>query len=86
MINKSATKAAEIALTNGNRVVLWVGGNRNTGATIVWQVVWRDGKPGRSSRVTGGNIAKLAAEIRALPAAEVRSIVHHNAAAFALIA
>ena len=41
MINKSATKACEIAWANGNATVLWVGHNRNTGETIVWQVVWK---------------------------------------------
>jgi hypothetical protein len=64
MINKSATKAGEITWNNGNSTVLWLGSNSNTGETIVWQVVWKNGKPGKSSRITGGNIAKLAEEIK----------------------
>lgn len=85
MINKSATKAAEIAFANGNSVVLWIGHNRNTGATIVWQVVWRNGKAGKSTRVTGGNVAKLGAEIRALLPSEGR-LVYSNSAALSVIA
>lgn len=57
-INKSATKIGTLVFPNGNRNSLFVGSNRNTGETIVWQkVVGR--KP---SRVTGGNIAKLVGE------------------------
>lgn len=85
MINKSATKAGEIKFANGNSVVLWVGHNSNTGDTIVWQVVWCNGKPGRSTRLTGGNIAKLANEIRALPESEGK-FVFSNATAMAVIA
>lgn len=84
MIHKSSTKAAEIKFANGNSVVLWVDYNHNTGSLIVWQVVWRDGKPGRSTRVTGRNIAKLGAEIRALPVSEGQ-LIYSNAAALAVI-
>lgn len=85
MINKSATKAGEIKFENGNSVVFWVGHNSNTGETIVWQVVWRNGKPGRSMRLTGGNITKLANEICTLPESEGK-FVFRNAAAMAVIA
>lgn len=85
MISKSATQACEISWTNGNKTVLHIGSNRNTGATIVWQVVWKDGKPGRSTRITGGNIAKLAAEIAKYVPAE-GSFTYSNAAAMADIA
>jgi hypothetical protein len=80
VINKSASKAATVTFQNGNKSVLWFGSNRNTGETIVWQVVHRNGKPGRSVRVTGGNIAKLAAEIRKLPATEGVTEYHSEAA------
>ena len=89
MINKSATKACEIAWTNGNATVLWVGHNRNTGETIVWQVVWKTYPggtwgPDRSSRITGRNIPKLAGEIaKAVPGDG--SFTYRNAAAMAAI-
>ena len=85
MINKSATKACNIKWPNGNETVLWVGHNKNTGDAIVWQVVWREGKPGKSSRITGGNISKLAAEIAKHVPAE-GSFIYHNAAAMSAIA
>lgn len=72
MIHKSATKAGEITWNNGRSTVLWIGHNRNTGETIVWQVVWTNGKPGKSTRITGGNIPKLATEIRQHVPAEGR--------------
>lgn len=85
MIYKSATHAATITWNNGNRgVALYVGSNRSTGETIVWQVVKRNGKLGRSTRITGSNIAKLAAEIRQYVPAE-GSMVVHNQAAFDVI-
>lgn len=84
MINKSATKAGEIKFANGNSVVFWIGYNSNTGATIVWQVVWRNGKPGKSTRLTGNNITKLANEIRTLPKSEGK-FVFSNAAAMSAI-
>jgi hypothetical protein len=82
VINKSATKACEIAWNNGNRTVLWIGANSNTGDTIVWQVVWRNGKPGRSSRITGRNIRQLARELAVAVPAEC-SIAYSNDAAMA---
>lgn len=85
MINQSATKACEITWTNGNKTVLHVGFNRNTGATIVWQVVWKNGKPGKSTRITGGNIIKLAAEIAKYVPAE-GSFTFHNDSAMSAIA
>lgn len=85
MINKSAIKACSIKWNNGNETVLWVGYNRNTGTIIVWQVVWRDGKAGKSSRITGGNIAKLAAELAKHVPTE-GSFTYHNAAVMAAIA
>ena len=85
MINKSATKACNIKWANGNETVLWVGHNGNTGDTIVWQVVWRNGNPGKSTRITGGNIPKLAAEIAKHVPTE-GSFIYHNAAAMSAIA
>jgi hypothetical protein len=85
MINKSATKAGEIKWNNGKSTVLWIGHNRNTGETIVWQVVWANGKPGKSSRITGHNIPKLAAEIHKYVPAD-GAWVYTNAAALAHIA
>ena len=84
MINKSATKACEISWSNGNTTVLHVGSNRNTGNAIVWQVVWKNGKPGKSSRITGANIAKLAAEIAQYVPAD-GAFVYRNAAAMTAI-
>lgn len=59
MINKSATVVGTIEFKNGNKTVLHIGNNRNTGETIVWQVT----NGGRSTRTTGKNIAKLCAEL-----------------------
>lgn len=85
MINKSATKAGEITWNNGNVTVLWVGLNGNTGATVVWVVERINGKLGRSKRLTGGNIHKLAAEIASALPREGR-YTYSNAAALAAIA
>lgn len=59
MINKSATKIGTVVFNNGNRNTLYIGANRNTGETIVWQKL----EGSRSKRVTGKNIAKLADEL-----------------------
>jgi hypothetical protein len=90
MIHKSAIKAGEITWNNGNSTVLWIGTNRNTGETIVWQVVWKtypNGThgPSRSKRITGRNIPKLAAEIRKYVPTEGRW-TYTNAAALSHIA
>lgn len=84
MINKSATKACEILWANGNETVFWVGHNSNTGATIVWQRVRYGAKLGKSTRITGRNIAKLAAEIAAIEPWEA-TFTYRNAAAMAAI-
>jgi hypothetical protein len=85
VIHKSATKACDIAWKNGNHTVLWVGHNHNTGDTIVWQMVIQPGKHHKSSRITGRNIAKLAAEIAKYVPAEGQ-FVYRNAAAMSAIA
>ena len=59
MINKSATKIGTIEFKNGNRNTIYIGANRNTGASIVWQQV--AGR--RATRHTGKNINKLATEL-----------------------
>lgn len=59
MINKSASKIGTVKFTNGNKVALFIGSNRNTGETIVWQVL----NGGRSTRVTGKNITRLANDL-----------------------
>lgn len=85
MIYKSATKACNILWSNGNETVLWVGYNRNTGETIVWQRVRYGTKLGKSTRITGRNITKLAAEIaQAVPADG--TFTYCNTAAMSVIA
>lgn len=59
MINKSASRIGTIEFTNGNRLTLHVGGNSNTGETIVWQQL--EGQ--RASRITGRNLAPFLAEL-----------------------
>lgn len=64
MINKSATKVGTIEFKNGRKNNLWLGHNCNTGETILWQVMQElDGRLGRSTRVTGRNLTKLAIEL-----------------------
>lgn len=55
MINKSASLIGTIEFKNGNRNTIYIGANKNTGETIVWQQV--TGR--RASRVTGKNITKF---------------------------
>lgn len=66
MVNKSASKLGTLLFTNGNRNEIYIGTNRNTGATIVWQVRTSPRfKPGFTdeTRLTGRHIAKLWAEL-----------------------
>lgn len=59
MINKSASRIGKIVFAEGGSTALYIGANRNTGETIVWQDI-----PGRRSRrTTGRNIPKLASEL-----------------------
>ena len=59
VIHKSARWVGTLEFKNGNRTEIWLGQNRNLGTDIVWQVL----NKGRPSRVTGGNIQRLAEEI-----------------------
>lgn len=64
MINKSASKIGTIEFKNGNQTTLWIGTNSNTGETILWQVMKEPlGLVGRSKRITGRNLGKLATEL-----------------------
>ncbi len=58
-INKSASAIGTLEFNNGNKTALYIGTNRNTGATIVWQVV----NGGRSTRLTGKHLPLLAGEL-----------------------
>lgn len=84
MINKSATHAATIDWKNGNSCRLYVGSNRNTGETIVWQVATIKGKLGRSTRITGGNIRRLAFQIANQTPSE-GTLTVHNGPAYVMI-
>lgn len=64
VINKSASKIGTVEFKNGNQTTLWIGSNHNTGETILWQVMKEPlGLVGRSKRVTGKNLGKLATEL-----------------------
>lgn len=58
-INLNASRIGTLEFKNGNRTILDLGTNSNTGEAIVWQTV----NNGRASRVTGKNLNRLAGDI-----------------------
>ena len=83
MINKSASKIGTLQFDNGRCTDLHVGHNSNTGATILWQQVHGQ----RASRVTGGNIARIMAEVfQVLEQGEARWVGDLNVTALEAVA
>lgn len=63
--HKSARFIGALTFKNGNQTRLWVGSNRNTGSTIVFQQTLYKGASQweRQTRTTGRRIAPLMSEL-----------------------